>query len=49
MEMELGLSRFGRIFWGIVTGNWKRLHNEELQNLHTSPNIIRVTASRRMR
>jgi hypothetical protein len=32
-----------------VTGNWKRLHNEELHNLYASPNIIRVSKSRRMR
>jgi hypothetical protein len=25
-----------------VAGGWKRLHNEELQNLYTSPNTIRV-------
>jgi hypothetical protein len=25
-----------------VTGGWRRLHNEELHNLYTSPNIIRV-------
>jgi hypothetical protein len=31
-----------------VTG-WKRLHNEGVHNLHTSPNIIRVLKSRRMR
>jgi hypothetical protein len=30
-------------------GGWKRLHNEELYNLNTSPNIIRVKKSRRMR
>jgi hypothetical protein len=32
-----------------VAGGWRRLHNEELLNLYTSPNIIRVIRSRRMR
>jgi hypothetical protein len=32
-----------------VTGNWKRLHNEELNELYSSPNIVRVIKSRRMR
>jgi hypothetical protein len=32
-----------------ATGEWKTLHNEELNDLYSSPNIIRVIKSRRMR
>jgi hypothetical protein len=32
-----------------VTGGWKKLHNEELHNLYSSPSIIRIIESRRMR
>jgi hypothetical protein len=32
-----------------VTGGWRKLHNEELHNLYSSPSIIRIIKSRRMR
>jgi len=32
-----------------VTGEWRRLHNKELNDLYCSPNIVRVIKSRRMR
>jgi hypothetical protein len=32
-----------------VTGKWKKLHNEELNDLYSLPNIVRVLKSRRMR
>ena len=31
-----------------VTGEWRKLHNEEFNDLYFSPNIIRLTKSRRV-
>jgi hypothetical protein len=32
-----------------VTGDWRELHDEELHNIYSSPNIVRMIKSRRMR
>jgi hypothetical protein len=32
-----------------VTGSWRKLHNEELHGLHSSPSIVSVMKARRMR
>jgi hypothetical protein len=32
-----------------VTGGWREIHNKELHNLYSSPSIIRMIQSRRMR
>jgi hypothetical protein len=34
---------------GEVTGGWRKLHNKELRDLYSSPSIISIIKSRRMR
>jgi hypothetical protein len=44
--------KFRRIFGpkrDQVTGEWRKLHNEKVHNLYSSPNIIRVIKSRRIK
>jgi hypothetical protein len=35
--------------WDEVTGKWRKLHNEELRDLYSSPSIIRIIKSGRMK
>jgi hypothetical protein len=59
-SLTLGVERRLRVFENRVLrkifgpkreedGSWRKLHNDELHSLYTSPNIIRVVKSRRMR
>jgi hypothetical protein len=41
-----------RIFgpkWDEVTGEWRKLHNDDLNDLYSSPKVVRVNKSRRTR
>jgi hypothetical protein len=40
-------AEFEGVTW--VMGEWRKLHNEELRDLYSSPSIIRIIKSRRMR
>ena len=54
-EHKLGLfeNRVLRRVFGLkrdeVTGEWRKLHIEELRDLYSLPNVVRVVKSRRMR
>ena len=41
--------RLGNLEYDAVTGELRRWHNAELNDLYSSPNIVRVIKSRRMR
>ena len=47
--MNMVLKRIFRPRRDEVMGEWRRLHNEELNDLYSSPNIVRVIKSKRMR
>jgi len=57
LREERGLRVFeNRVLWRIfgpkrdeVTGEWRKLHNEDLNDLYSSPSIFRVIKSRRMK
>jgi hypothetical protein len=52
LEMDENYRVLRRIFGpekDDATGEWKKLHNEELNYLYCSPNIVRVNKSRRLR
>ena len=49
MFKNMALSRIFGSKRDEVTGEWRKQHNEELNDLYCSPNIVRVLKSRRMR
>jgi hypothetical protein len=46
---ELGIFLSFAVIGDEVTGGWRKLHNEELHGLYSSPSIVRVIKARRMR
>jgi hypothetical protein len=56
LREECRLRVFDKNIWRLVgpkrnevTGEWRKLHNKELHALYSSPNIIQVNKSRRLR
>jgi hypothetical protein len=47
--LRISENRVLRRMFGLKTGGWRKLHNEDIHNLYSSPNIIRMIKSRRMR
>jgi len=43
------LRRIFQLMKDVVTGEWRKLHNEQLNVLYCAPNIVRVIKWRRMR
>jgi hypothetical protein len=43
------LRRIFGLNWDEITGGWRKLHKEELNNFYSLPNIIGMIKSRRMR
>jgi hypothetical protein len=48
-EKEKVLRRISELKRDEVNGDWRKLHNEKLHNFYSSPIIIRIIKSRRMR
>jgi hypothetical protein len=52
-RLEVFENRMLRVIFGPkrdeVTGGWRKMHNEELHDLYSSPCIIRIIKARRMR
>jgi hypothetical protein len=40
---------FNEVNWTGIVGGWRKLHNVKLHNLYSSPSLIRIIKSRRMR
>jgi hypothetical protein len=52
LKLRVSENRVLRIFGpkrDKVTGEWRKLHNKELRDLYSSPHIVQVVKSRRMR
>jgi hypothetical protein len=46
---DMVLRRIFRFMLDVVTGEWRKLHNEQLNGLYCAPNIVRIIKWGRMR